>query len=250
MPSASWRQIDLLLPERPAPPSEPAAPSPSKAPVPQFIRNPKARRYLLRVTRAGEIRVTIPRGGNESFARRFVAEKADWIREQLERIAASPVVNRPWGPGSVVWYRGQRMALEEIPGGIRLGDLTFPRPPAGADWRRPVEGLLRRLAAEELPPLVVAAALRHELPVQRVTIRGQRTRWGSCSRRGTISLNWRLIQTPVLVRDYLVAHELAHLLQMNHSPRYWAAVEKLFPAWREAEAWLKHHGREVIADSQ
>ncbi len=243
--SGPWHQLEMLLPsaERSA-----AGPSSRRGPVPQFVRNPKARRYLLRVTRTGEIRVTIPRGGNEVFARQFVLEKAEWIREQLERVAANPVRSHPWGPGTLIWYRGARTPLEEVAGGLRLGDLRIDRPATGGDWRRPVEAALRVLASEELPPLVIALALRHQLPARRVTVRGQRTRWGSCSRNGTISLNWRLVQTPVLVRDYLVAHELAHLLHMNHSRRFWGAVEHLFPVWREAEAWLKRHGREVIAD--
>jgi len=75
--------------------------------------------------------------------------------------------------------------------------------------------------------------------VKRVTVRGQRTRWGSCSRRGTISLNWRLIQTPEDVRDYIILHELAHLRQMNHSDRFWREVERLCPDYRSAERWLK-----------
>jgi predicted metal-dependent hydrolase len=84
-------------------------------------------------------------------------------------------------------------------------------------------------------------ATQHELPVKRVTVRNQRSRWGSCSRRGTISLNWRLIQAPGFVRDYIILHELAHLRHMNHSRRYWAEVERLCPGYLEAERWLKRH---------
>jgi len=79
--------------------------------------------------------------------------------------------------------------------------------------------------------------------VRRITVRNQRSRWGSCSRRGTISLNWRLVQTPVFVRDYLVLHELAHLKEMNHSRRFWDEVARLCPGFREAERWLKQHSR-------
>jgi predicted metal-dependent hydrolase len=76
-----------------------------------------------------------------------------------------------------------------------------------------------------------------------VTVRNQRSRWGSCSRRGTISLNWRLVQTPLFVRDYLVLHELAHLKEMNHSRRFWSEVARLCPDFPEAERWLKQHSR-------
>jgi predicted metal-dependent hydrolase len=74
-----------------------------------------------------------------------------------------------------------------------------------------------------------------------VTVRNQRTRWGSCSRRGTISLNWRLIQTPPFVSDYIILHELMHLREMNHSPRFWRQVETVCPGYRTAEEWLKPH---------
>jgi predicted metal-dependent hydrolase len=104
-----------------------------------------------------------------------------------------------------------------------------------------IERHLRKLAAQELPARVFELAGLHKLPVQRVMVRNQRSRWGSCSRRGTISLNWRLVQTPLSVRDYLVLHELAHLKQMNHSRQFWNEVERLCPAFREAECWLKQH---------
>jgi len=104
-----------------------------------------------------------------------------------------------------------------------------------------VERHLRRLAARELPVRVAELAAPHQLAVQKVTVRNQRGRWGSCSRRGSISLNWRLIQFPLAVRDYIIFHELAHLREMNHSDRFWLEVERMCPAYREAERWLKLH---------
>ena len=78
-------------------------------------------------------------------------------------------------------------------------------------------------------------------------MRAQKTRWGSCSARGTISLNWRLIHAPPFVRDYLIVHELMHRRQMNHSARYWKLVADAFPRWQEAEAWLKKTRLENLA---
>jgi len=78
--------------------------------------------------------------------------------------------------------------------------------------------------------------------VRQIVVRNQRSRWGSCSASGTISLNWRLIQTPDSVRDYIIHHELVHLQEMNHSPRFWTRVEQSYPAWRDAERWLKQNG--------
>jgi len=78
--------------------------------------------------------------------------------------------------------------------------------------------------------------------VTRVSVRDQRSRWGSCTAAGAISLNWRLVLTPESVRDYIIYHELMHLREMNHSPRFWACVEEVFPRWQEAEAWIKRNG--------
>jgi len=100
---------------------------------------------------------------------------------------------------------------------------------------------LWRLAARELPVRTLELAAWHNFTVRRVTVRNQRSRWGSCSRRGTISLNWRLIQAPPFVRDYIVLHELAHLKEMNHSRRFWREVARLCPDFADAERWLKQH---------
>jgi predicted metal-dependent hydrolase len=100
---------------------------------------------------------------------------------------------------------------------------------------------LWKLAAAELPPKVVEFAAAHQLKVQRIAIRNQRSRWGSCSRRGTISLNWKLIQAPPFVRDYIILHELMHLRQMNHSARFWRQVEGVCPEYKTAEKWLKQN---------
>jgi predicted metal-dependent hydrolase len=116
-----------------------------------------------------------------------------------------------------------------------------PQPLASPDLRPAIERHLRSLAARELPARVFDLATLHQFSVRRVTVRNQRSRWGSCSRRGTISLNWRLIQTPLSVRDYIILHELAHLKEMNHSRRFWQEVGRLCPGFIEAERWLKAH---------
>ena len=101
---------------------------------------------------------------------------------------------------------------------------------------------LRAQAAEALPPQLRALAARHGLAVHRVTIRNQRSRWGSCSSRGHITLNFRLMLMPPEVREYILIHELMHLKQANHSIRFWRLVESACPGFREAERWLKKHG--------
>ena len=81
----------------------------------------------------------------------------------------------------------------------------------------------------------------HQVTLSRVAVRNQRSRWGSCSAKKTVSLNWRLIQTPPFVLDYIILHELMHLREMNHSRRFWTQVEKVCPDYLQAEKWLNHH---------
>lgn len=97
-------------------------------------------------------------------------------------------------------------------------------------------------AEQELPGALRAWADRLELHVASVSVRNQRTRWGSCGRNGRICLNWRLALMPVWVRDYVLVHELMHLKRMDHSPRYWSLVAQAYPRYREARAWLRQHG--------
>ncbi len=112
------------------------------------------------------------------------------------------------------------------------------------EGRRPtaMDSQLRAQAAEALPPQLRALAADHGLTVNRVTIRNQRSRWGSCSSRGHITLNFRLMLMPPEVRAYILIHELMHLKQANHSIRFWRLVESACPGFREAERWLKKHG--------
>jgi len=110
--------------------------------------------------------------------------------------------------------------------------------------RRPasLDRELRDRARRELPPQLLALAAHHGLEVRRVSIRNQRSRWGSCSSRGHISLNFRLLLMPDFVREYILIHELMHMRQANHSIRFWRLVEAACPRFREAERWLKQHG--------
>lgn len=105
-----------------------------------------------------------------------------------------------------------------------------------------IECELRTRAARELPPQLLALARRFGLDVARVSIRGQRSRWGACSASGHITLNFRLLLMPPDVREYILIHELMHLRQPNHSRKFWRLVEDACPGFRDAERWLKRHG--------
>jgi predicted metal-dependent hydrolase len=124
---------------------------------------------------------------------------------------------------------------------IQLATELIPVADPTADLRPAIERHLRVLATKELPARTLEFAALHQLLVHRVTVRAQRSRWGSCSFKRVISLNWRLIQTPPLVRDYIILHELMHLRQMNHSARFWNEVQRACPDYTTAKLWLKEN---------
>ena len=210
-----------------------------------FVHNPRARRYVLRLKPEGTVRLTIPRGGSEAKARRFAEQNLEWLQRQMQRAAARPVGKVAWPVGAEIFFRGEAVKIAADDDGrntITFAGQTLSVVRPEQDHRPQMERHLHRLASVELPPRVFQLAEQHGLKVQRVTVRNQKSRWGSCSRRGTISLNWRLIQAPESVADYIIHHELMHLRQMNHSPKFWQEVEKVCPEYRAAEQWLKAHG--------
>jgi len=109
---------------------------------------------------------------------------------------------------------------------------------------RPIEddAAWRQQARRELPERLLELATHHGLTVSRVSVRNQRSRWGSCGRDGHICLNWRLVLMPPWVRDYVLVHELMHLRRMDHSPTYWRLVAEAYPDYRSAREWLRRHG--------
>ena len=218
-----------------------------------MVRNPRARRYLLRLRPDGTARVTIPRGGSTALARQFVERHAAWLERELQRLQSQPRKPAVWTIGTEILLRGEAVRIETGSSRdgartrtiraetVRFGSESVRVSDPAADLRPAIEGHLRQLAARELPPRVLELAARHGLTVRRITVRNQKSRWGSCSRRGTISLNWRLIQTPAFVSDYICLHELVHLRQMNHSPGFWREMERVCPDYRMAKHWLKEH---------
>jgi predicted metal-dependent hydrolase len=127
---------------------------------------------------------------------------------------------------------------------VRFGDETIAVR-RGETAKAAVCRRLREIASHELNVRLAALAARFHLVVRRVTIRSQHTRWGSCSPEGAIALNWRLVQMPDSVRDYILVHELMHLRERNHSRRFWALVERACPEHQAARRWLKAHEGEL-----
>lgn len=211
-----------------------------------FVRSTRARAYRLTLRKDGIAAVTIPVRGSEREARAFVEQQRDWLERARARHARRPRPAMVWTLGTAVLWRGELTPIRAAAEGDRpkvcLAADVFPVRSLEGDLRAPLEAQFARRARIELPARTWELAAGTGADVKQVTVRNQRSRWGSCSAGGTISLNWRLVQAPESVRDYIIYHEFAHLWEMNHSDRFWAQVETLCPAWRDAERWLKQKG--------
>lgn len=209
----------------------------------RLIRNPRARRYVLRVTGQAHIVVTVPRWGSVAEARRFAEAHTEWIaRERLRRMTDGAA--DAWASGRAIWVRGERVAIAVDGRVARAGDVETVMA-EGADLKVSLQSALRAAAKRELPPRLMALAATAGLRVARVSVRNQRSRWGSCSSRGSIALNWRLLQMPPDVRDYVLWHELMHLRRGDHSRAFWKLVAEVCPGYEQSRAWLRRHGREL-----
>jgi hypothetical protein len=212
-------------------------------------RTPTARRFTLRVRFAARDAVlTMPQRASMQDACDFARRNAAWIATRLNRLPETI----PFAPGAIVPLRGVDHQLVHAP--ERRGTVwTEARKDAGAAFalcvagqaahmRRRVTDYLRREARRDLE----AAVMRHthalNLAPARVSLRDPISRWGSCSATGNLNFSWRLILAPSFVLDYLAAHEVAHLVHLDHSSRFWALARRLSPDVERAEAWLVAHG--------
>jgi predicted metal-dependent hydrolase len=217
-------------------------------PVIEFVRVRRARRYILRVRPDGTLRVTVPNGGSRREAEQFVRKHQRWIRRERDRVQVERAP-REWGDGSEILLRGEpvRIAVENRGDTLLVSyaGRTLAAPLA-LDVRAAVERDLRDLARGELIPRLHELAAAHDLQPGLVSVRNQRSRWGSCARSGNIALNFRLVQMPAAVRDYVLLHELMHIRQQNHSRRFWKLVEAVCPEFRDAERWLRTIGKTLF----
>ncbi len=205
----------------------------------RFVPHKRARHYVARLLPDGSVRLTVPRYGSRAGALAFLRRELRWVDRQRYAAARND---------AVVLFRGCLLPLtvDRTSAGdvVRFGDERVVRR-AHETARRAACRHLRGLAAGELPGRLRELAQTLRLEVARVVIRDQQTRWGSCSPGGTVSLNWRLVQMPDAVRDYVLIHELVHLREGGHGRRFWRLVEEACPAHREARRWLKAHQSEL-----
>jgi predicted metal-dependent hydrolase len=207
--------------------------------------NPRARRMIVRVNPAtGEVSVTAPSRRGLSAALDFARGEREWIARQLAK-APGPVL---LCVGAVIPLHGsphQIRAATRGPAPVWADDGTIWVRGDAAHAPRRVLDFLKREAHSVFEARVLAHAARLGVRPSRITVRDTASRWGSCSTNRAMSFSWRLILAPAFVLDYVVAHEVAHLREMNHSPRFWAHVKSLVPDLQSAQAWLRTNGRDL-----
>jgi predicted metal-dependent hydrolase len=208
-----------------------------------IVRHRWARRYIIRITEEGRLKLTIPRGASIDGGLKFAAAERDWISREWCRQRAA---RTSWTIGARIWYRGERLPIAADAGAIVLGPERIPMAVRTSDYGDAIAAHLRRVAARDLPGRCREWAATCGVTIGRISIRDQKSRWGACSPTGTITLNWRLVQMPPRVADYVMLHELMHVRQPNHSRRFWREVDRVCAWWREAEHWLRRHGRDLM----
>ena len=209
--------------------------------VPVLLRRSgRARRISLRISQLdGRVTLTLPNGVPEAEAMSFARQKESWIRGHLEqRVEDIPVALGSEIPVQGVSHRvvqgqGRRVVIED-------GLIMVPGPVDRIGAR--LKGHFKQMARVRLVGASDAYAERLGKSYARISIRDTRSRWGSCSSSGTLMYSWRLIMAPDVVLDYVAAHEVAHLAEMNHSAAYWDGVQRIFGDYKPARRWLKKEG--------
>ena len=207
-------------------------------------RHAKARRISLRVdTRRDAAVLTLPPRTAEREAIAFLMKHGDWITDQIDALPA----RIHFEAGAEIPFLGRDRLLVHTPemrGTVRLDPLDESQlQVAGAaeHFARRVTDFMKREARAAIKPLVADKAARIGRQAGRIILRDQRTRWGSCTSSGDLNFSWRLIYCPPDVLDYVVAHEVAHLRHMDHSPAFWATVAEIAPTPKQTRAWLRHN---------
>jgi predicted metal-dependent hydrolase len=216
----------------------------------QIRRHRQARRYTLRIQApTREVVLTIPPRGTLKEARAFAEKHGGWIAARLGRLPQAA----PFADGALLPLRGQAHRITHRQGARGTvwiesdgngGQLLCVAGHA-AHLNRRVADFLQREAKRDLEAASRRFATDLGLNVRRVSVRDQSSRWGSCSSTGVLSFSWRLILAPRYVLEYLAAHEVAHLLEMNHSARFWRLVNRLIADHERAKAWLDAHGADL-----
>lgn len=220
---------------------------PAMPPEYRLVRS-RRRTLALIVERDGSLTVRAPLRLPASEIARFVDARSDWIARMRARAARSaPAIHR-YQEGETFPYLGVEYPLRLVcdgQAGLEFDGAFLLDRTLQDQGQRLFTAWYRRQARRHLEERVAHFAGAHGFAPARVRISSARTRWGSCSQKGTLSFTWRLTMAPEAIIDYVVVHELCHLREPNHSPAFWALVESILPDYRLHRSWLKQHGERL-----
>jgi len=206
-------------------------------------------RYVRLEYRRGNLTITVPRAYRRENIRQLIQDKRRWIVKTADRYGSGwpESASRELQYGDTVTYLGMDLALTQYPGHngnaevvlegnnlkVNAGSSTTLHQVVANWYKQQAERLFKKRVEEIAGELGIKCG--------QVTVRKARTRWGSCSRKRNLSLNWKLVMAPPPIIDYVIIHELLHIKEMNHSPRFWKLVDEVCPGWREHRRWLREH---------
>jgi predicted metal-dependent hydrolase len=220
--------------------------------IAKIIRS-KRRSIALIVERDGSLVVRAPLQANDETIRRLVESKADWIRvtqEKARKLGPAPV-HKKFVTGEEFWFLGLRYPLEFVKGrqtGLHLDGTFKMSPVTPSKARLAFEIWYKKQAKTFIPGRVRLLAAQYGYEYQQIRITSARTRWGSCSARGTLSFTWRLVMAPEEMIDYVIVHELVHLRIHNHSKEFWRQVGLLMPDYKAKRLWLNKNAPLLTLD--
>jgi len=210
----------------------------------------RAKSYRLSLPASGVPVLTMPPHGRWREAEDFLSRQRNWLAARLKRAPGA----RRFADGAIVPLRGiphRIVGRATLRGRVEiklLGDQPALDVPGGPEHlARRLTDWLKKQAETDLRDRVDLHANRLDVRPTAISLRSQSTRWGSCSSAGRLNFNWRLIMAPSFVLDYVAAHEVAHMVEMNHSPAFWEKVEHTLPDMARGRAWLKAHGQDLMA---
>jgi predicted metal-dependent hydrolase len=207
-------------------------------------RSARARRVRVNVHAHSGVEVVLPTRAPERAAAAAVSELRPWIERRLSD--AREVLERIAERAGTVPYLGTSLELVPESGRTRVHRSGARLLVPATDTRPALERFYRRSARAEIAPRLDRATALAGCSYTDLSIRAQRTRWASCSAGGRMSFNWRLLLAPERVLEYVVWHEVCHLQVLDHSPRFWALVERHWPDYREDRAWLSRNGATLV----
>lgn len=224
----------------------------------EYVKRPGMKTIRLRVSDE-RIIVSAPRFARNSEMQQFLLANQEWVNSTLAKLKKKKeaVQEVAKGQEGKLLLRGEWKPIEGVQN-VRQPGLLMEKEDkivytyaVSADEKPQTEhlqALMKLIAKREIPPRVEVWAQKMNLQYERIFIRSQKTKWGTCSSNRHLSFNWRLIKCPLFVLEYLIVHELCHLVHMNHSHAFWKLVNQHYPEWRKAESWLKTQGKIAFLD--